>query len=318
MIFRTENRHQLSIVVILAASFMVSDLTAQDGKDKKVAPPETVFLVTKDGVELRAQWFPGKPDKNSVPVILLHDWNGNRKDLYGLAEYLHRERGCSVIVPDLRGHGDSVSIKNSDEVIKRAKFRKNDFLGFVEDIETCKRFLVSKNNYGELNIDLLVVGAVGKLCPFVVDYALRDWTWEPLAGVKQGQDVKAIVMISPERKFKNATMSPAFKIPLISGRNAEPLPIYLTWGKRNSLSEREGKSIYSTLAGSREKVSNKLPADERWKKETLFQILYESNLSGRNLLKEKGDLMSSDVGLFIEKKVAARKDDFRWQDRSRK
>ena len=304
--------------MILTVCFWGSPLSAQERKKSEVADPETVFLVTKDGVEIRAEWFPGKPGKNSVPVILLHDWNGNRKDLYSLANYLHRSRGCSVIVPDLRGHGDSITIKNSEETIKRDKFRKNDFLGFVEDIEACKRFLVSKNNQGELNIDLLVVGAGGKISPFAVEFALRDWTWEPLGGVKQGQDVKAIVMISPEKKFKNASMTPAFKLPLISGKNAEPLPIYLTWGSQNSLSSREGDSIYSTLYGTREKVSKKLSSEERWKKQTLFKITYKSNFSGRNLVKEKGDLMSSDIGLFIEKKVAERKDDFRWQDRSRK
>ncbi|MCH2180363.1 MAG: alpha/beta hydrolase [Mariniblastus sp.] len=318
MIIRTEKRYQLSILLILAALCGAGELNGQESKKTEIADPETVFLVTKDGVELRAEWFPGKPGKNSVPVILLHDWNGSRQDLYGLATYLHRERGCSVLVPDMRGHGDSISLKNSDETIKRDKFRKSDFLGFVEDIETCKRFLVSKNNLGDLNIDLLVIGAVGKMSPFAVDYALRDWTWEPLGGIKQGQDVKAIVMISPERKFKSASMTPAFKIPLISGRNAEPLPIYLTWGSRHSSSSREGNSIYSTLSGSREKVSSKLPVEQRWKKQTLFKILYKSNLTGRNLLKEQGDGMSSDIGLFIEKKVAGRKDDFRWQDRSRK
>ena len=318
MIILLAKRYQLLAAVIMTFWLSTSVLIGQDSKKQDIENPETVVLVTKDNVELRAEWFPGKPGKTTVPVILIHDWAGNRKDLYSMADYLHREKGFSVIVPDLRGHGQSTSRKNSDKEIKAKDFRKNDFIGFLEDIEACKRFLVAKNNLGEVNIDLLVIGAVGKMSPFAVDYTLRDWQWTPLAGVKQGQDVKAIVMISPEKRFKSASMTPAFRIPLISGKNAEPIPMLLTWGKRHALTSREGQSIYSTLIGSRREDAAAIPDDEKWKQLTVIKREYNSKSSGRDLVKEKSKLISGDIGLFIEKKVADRKDEFRWQDRSRK
>lgn len=318
MIITIAKRYQLPVAVIMTVWLSTSVLTGQDSKKTDIENPETVVLLTKDNVELRAEWFPGKPGKTTVPVILIHDWAGNRKDLYALANILHREKGFSVIVPDLRGHGQSTSRKNSDKEIKAKDFRKNDFIGILEDIESCKRFLVSKNNLGEVNIDLLVIGVVGKMSPFAVDYTLRDWQWTPLAGIKQGQDVKAIVMISPEKKFKSASMTPAFKIPLISGKNVEPIPIFLTWGKDHPLTSREGQSIYSTLAGSRREDAANTPLDEKWEKLTVIQREYNSKSSGERLVEEKSKLISGDIGLFIEKKVADRKDEFRWQDRSRK
>ena len=318
MIILLAKRYQLLATVIMTFWLSTTVLVGQESKKKEIENPETVVLVTKDNVELRAEWFPGKPDKTTVPVILIHDWAGNRKDLYALADFLHREKGFSVIVPDLRGHGQSISRKNSDQEIKAKDFRKNDFIGILEDIEACKRFLVAKNNLGEVNIDLLVIGVVGKMSPFAVDYTLRDWQWPPLAGVKQGQDVKAVVMISPEKRFKSASITPAFRIPLISGKNAEPIPMFLTWGKGHSLTSREGQSIYSTLIGSRREDAAAIPDDEKWKQLTVIKREYNSKSSGRDLVKEKSKLISGDIGLFIEKKVADRKDEFRWQDRSRK
>ena len=291
---------------------------AQNSRKKaEIKDPETVVLVTKDQVELRAEWFPGKAEKSTVPIILLHDWDGSREDLLPLANYLHRQKGFAVLVPDLRGHGDSLSVKNRQELIDRDRFRKNDFVGLLEDIESCKRFLISKNDEGELNIDLLTIGAVGKLAPFAVEYSLRDWTWQPLAGVKQRQDMKAIVMISPEKKFKSSSMTPAFRVPLISGKGGDPFPIFLTWGTKNSPSAREGQEIFSTLERSRPTVKDAKTDEEQWQKQTLFRIRYNSDGSGKALMEEKGDKMFGNIGIFIEKKVADRKDEFRWQSRKR-
>ena len=180
MIILLAKRYQLLAAVIMTFWLSTSVLIGQDSKKQDIENPETVVLVTKDNVELRAEWFPGKPGKTTVPVILIHDWAGNRKDLYSMADYLHREKGFSVIVPDLRGHGQSTSRKNSDKEIKAKDFRKNDFIGFLEDIEACKRFLVAKNNLGEVNIDLLVIGAVARcpLSPLTIHCAIgngRRW-----------------------------------------------------------------------------------------------------------------------------------------------
>ena len=51
-------------------------------------------------------------------MILLHGFKGSRKDFTqkdGLAAFLQEKLGCAVIVPDLRGHGDSTRIKVGKE-----------------------------------------------------------------------------------------------------------------------------------------------------------------------------------------------------------
>ena len=68
---------------------------------------EDVTLDTKDGVFLRCTYYPGPEKKTTVPLILLHDWDGNRGELHGLATFLNQTLNHSVIVPDLRGHGVS-------------------------------------------------------------------------------------------------------------------------------------------------------------------------------------------------------------------
>ena len=96
---------------------------------------------------------------------MLHDWDGNRKQFSGLATYL-QSIGHSIIVPDLRGHGESLRVKASDMTLDREKFNRNAIAAMGEDIEACKRFLLKKNNGGELNIEFLTVVAAGQSAPF--------------------------------------------------------------------------------------------------------------------------------------------------------
>ncbi len=89
-----------------------------------------------------------------IPFLLIHDWGGSRADLLPFAEYLQKS-GYAVIVPDLRGHGESTARAGGTAKLDSAKFRKSDMAGVLLDIERCKKYLVQRNNDGELNIDLL-------------------------------------------------------------------------------------------------------------------------------------------------------------------
>lgn len=101
-------------------------------KQSKFPKPEIVELETKDGVKLTCTWFPpegagkpAKPDgkataptaqptsggKTTAPFILLHDWDRSRTDLLNFGRFL-QVAGHAVIVPDLRGHGDSLTVED--------------------------------------------------------------------------------------------------------------------------------------------------------------------------------------------------------------
>ena len=85
----------------------------------------------------------------------------------------------------------------------------------VNDIEACKRFLLRENNEGELNIELLTVVAAGEMGAVIgLNWVAMDWSWPILPGRKQGQDVKALVLLSPGQSFKGVTGAPGANAPV--------------------------------------------------------------------------------------------------------
>ena len=110
----------------------------QDAEEEEIGPPEDVSLTTKDNVLLRGTYYPGIKSKTTVALIMLHDWGGNRKDLKAMADYLHQNNKYSIIVPDLRGHGESVNVSGSDKPLDYKRFNKDDVELMQLDIEECK------------------------------------------------------------------------------------------------------------------------------------------------------------------------------------
>ena len=89
----------LSLIVI--SGFLGQVTEAQDAKKKKELKPEPLSLTTLDGVVLECTWFPSDRGKEAVPVILLHDWEGNRGEVHNLGVALQK-LGYAAIAPDLR------------------------------------------------------------------------------------------------------------------------------------------------------------------------------------------------------------------------
>ena len=144
-----------AVVCLAAATVLASEssLWAQakaqaQAQAKKPADKsfEDVTLDTKDGVILQCTYYPGPEKKTTVPVILLHDWDGSRTDLHTLAIYLQVTLGHAVIVPDLRGHGNSVRLRNSETPIDRDKLNKLGIEAMLLDVEAVKGYLLQRNN----------------------------------------------------------------------------------------------------------------------------------------------------------------------------
>ena len=288
-------------------------------KKKKLPERESVTFVTKDSVELHADYYGGMNEKETVPVLLLHDIGGSRAGLLPLAQHLQKKYGHAVLVPDLRGHGESVRVEGIQKEIDAAKFKRTELESIFEDLEQCKRFLMAKNNVGELNIDLLSVAAVGSTGIQTVRWANRDWSWAPVGGVKQGQDVKAMVLISPVKRFKGMNISGDLKSALISGKGAfPPIPLMMTWGSSNKTAAKDGNSMVDQLKKSRPKVKEKIGDEGWWENETLFKVVRKDSSTGMKFVEKQIKGIQNDIGLFIENKVTAVKDDHRWQNRSPK
>ena len=163
------------------------------------SPPEDVELSTADNVRLKATFFPGTKGKETVPVVLLHPWKGGREDCQPLAAYL-QAKGHAVLVPDLRGHGESTWKANYPQPLRAADVTPAALNAIVHgDMEALKLFLLQRHNHGELNVERLCVVGIEWGGWIAITWTAADWSWPTLGRgeYKQGQDVRGVVLVSP-------------------------------------------------------------------------------------------------------------------------
>ncbi|HEX3727787.1 MAG TPA: hypothetical protein VHV08_16155, partial [Pirellulales bacterium] len=155
-----------------------------------------------------------------------------------------------------------------------------------------KRFLVAKNNDGELNIEKLCVVGVEMGAVVAIDWAAHDWSWPVLNTGKQGQDVKGLVLISPEWSFKGLRINDAIAQPGVRS----DLSVLLIAGKGSSKSLREAKRLYTAL----EKYHPAPPPETMAEKQTLWLRTPNTSLQGTALLNEKSLHVDQMIAKFIE------------------
>ncbi len=287
--------------------------------EEKLPEPEVVSIESMDGVLLKCMWYPGTNEKLTVPVILVHDWGRTRSDMLPLAEHLQKA-GHAVIVPDLRGHGQSTTLNGSDEPLDFEEFKKSQMASIVIDIDTCKRFLMRKNNAGELNIEMLTVVANHVTAIHAVNWTVSDWAWPTLAdGTKQGQDIKSLILISPVKRFKSLSLNGALKAACLSGKGGfRPVTVTMIWGEDDEKIDRDVESIYRLLLKGRVDPTD-IPIDEKWERQTLFRLSLATSETGSELMfGATGEQVETNIAGIIKKTIAEKSEDFQWQDRSSK
>ena len=82
----------------------------------------------------------------------------------------------------------------------------------AQDMEAVRGFLVGKNDDGELNLNKLCLVGVGMGATVAVNWAAQDWSAPPLLVGKQGQDVKALVLVSPQWKYRGIMLQQALRL----------------------------------------------------------------------------------------------------------
>lgn len=308
-----------------------ADVDADAEEEEEIPKPTTETLDTSDGAIIACRWYPSPNSedggKKVVPVIILHGWGGQRTQYDGLATYL-QEKGHAVIVPDLRGHGGStvLSRPNLNVDIEMKVADDGDFeadgrpvpvpmvMDYMvkKDMEAVKAFLMERNNAGELNIELLCVVAVEEMCIVALNWAHQDWSWPQYPNLKQGQDVKALVLISPMKSFKGAHVNDALKNEVVK----DSLSIMIVVGANNSRVFRSVKSLHTTFERGRPPVPT--DREERKKKQDVFLIEKNTTLQGEKLFDPRLNL-DSNIGLFIEWRLVNKSDDPRvaWRERNR-
>ena len=317
MFKRTDLKSQ-PVVFACSLVIMLSLVSAAAGdEDQDLPGPEKQRLKTTDGVVLVCDYYPGSNGKETVPILMVHGWEGVRGEFEKLATTLQRDFGHAVIVPDLRGHGDSVRYRkpNGEEgVIDPKRMNPRALLDgmYQFDLERVKKFLVRKNNEEELNIDLLcIVGAqMGAIVG--MNWAVLDWSWPALTGIKQGQDVKAFVLVSPIQTFKGIKMQPALMHP-----NVRKLSTMILVGNK----DRKGLKQARQLNSSMKRFHLPVPGDSEEKTGTksLFLVDFRTSLKGTKLLDapvSKKKFGPHDwIASFIQLRLQNKQDEYPWRER---
>ena len=84
---------------------------------------ESVDLVSRDGIPLRAWWVPRRPAPSGV-VVVLHGMDGmDASSLLGHAKFLH-DAGYAAFVLDMRAHGRSGGTRVGLSVLEPTRRRR--------------------------------------------------------------------------------------------------------------------------------------------------------------------------------------------------
>lgn len=282
---------------------------AKAQRASQLPKPQTVRILTKDGVVLVATYYRSTQGKDAVPVLMIHNLRGSRADFHPLALYL-QQQGFAVLVPDLRGHGESRRTRFSDRPVNVEDFSRRQYRAFLIDIESCKRYLITRNNLGELNIDkLCLVGAeFGAVLSML--WAHQDWQWPPLATGKQGQDVKALVLLSPKRRMHGMDSNRVLTQPVL--RNI--LAVYILAGGQSAEYRKEAEKIYDMIYKYRKKLLERNPSTP------LVKMLLVRNVrfQGTNLILQLKPAMRKQLAARIAEflHVQVRQKAIPWQKRS--
>lgn len=118
-----------------------------------------VTITTSDRLELKADYWAQDEDERAPAALLIHDAGADRKSLTDLAERLHRS-GFAVLVPDLRGHGESIA-KPEDAFAKledeEAQAKLWAFA--TRDIDAAARWMRAQKSIHAANLNIVGVGA---------------------------------------------------------------------------------------------------------------------------------------------------------------
>jgi hypothetical protein len=268
-----------------------------------------VELTTKDGFPLQATWYEGDRGTGAGAILMLHDLGRTRRDFEALATFFANNGHC-VLVPDLRGHGDS-ALDAAGQKYAPKKYGQPESLAIQTDIEACKKFLVQKNDAEICNIELMVIVTCGATSIPTLSWCVVDWSYLP-AVVKQGQDVKAVVMLGPVRSHQSWQINPLVKTPLLSGSgHPQPLELMLISGEKSG-SFRDTKSLYSSWSASRGRKDE----EDNWEKHNIYLLTTESAHDGIASVMRHPDLVPDAIFDFFENRVFNRAEEYGHKSRS--
>jgi len=148
-----------------------------------VLSAEQVKITTEDKLVLVADLYrPPKAEGIAPAALLVHDAGGSRADMAELAERLAKQ-GFAVLVPDLRGHGQSVGPQAKAWKDMSAEEQQKFWAFATRDLSAAANFLRKDEHIHASNLSLLGYLAGSTL---VARHALRD------------ENVRCVVLLGPK------------------------------------------------------------------------------------------------------------------------
>lgn len=230
---------------------------SQDGGDTEAPPAaQELTLKTSDGIDLAVQYFAVAGEaKPAATVLLIHDLGGSSDALAPLAVEI-QQAGCAVVVPDLRGHGQSSIAAyakaapdgNQSKLLKLPDFKQMAITGggrvrgqsdLRGDIETVRQWLKKQSDAGVLDLDKLVIVGAGLGGAVAASWTAGDAAWPMIASGRQGGDVKALVLVDPTFITKGFSIGPALAAEPVKSK----IPVLIMGGSGS----RDGQKIFEQL-----------------------------------------------------------------------
>jgi len=292
---------------------------------------EERLLSTEDGQNLHITYYKSTMEKDAAVVVLLHMKDGNRfvwqAEPGGFARRLQAD-GFAVITVDLRFHGENkggpaAAAGNANQGgAGKKKGKKNqglnlklgDYDAMVEaDMEAVKKFVHEEHQAGRLNMAKMGIVGPEMGASIAVAYTILDWNKEPYDDAQpgfqtpRGQDVKALVLISPEEKYQGIQM--AKLLPAI--KENKQIAVMICSGS-DQKEEAQAKKIFTMInppvVGNKEK--------DTLNSERMYLKVYTPKLAGTDLLNLKEVQIEDYMAGFFDKHL--KKLDIPWRDRKSK
>lgn len=304
-----------TVLGLVAWMAVGASLASAQRRSSRAPAPEELKLTTKDGVKLAATYYPSNQGREAVPIVMLHDFKESRTVFNGLAAALQSpaEGGRdsrAVITVDLRGHGEStVQVLGNGRTrdLEAARLKPGDFEAmYRQDMEAVRRFLVEENDAGQLNLNSLCLVGSGMGANVATYWAAVDWSAPQLATLKQGQDVKALILVSPEWSFRGLPLLRPLKQP---GVRSE-VSFFILYGDQAPLAKKDAKNIHKNLV----KYHPEPPRDKIKELKDLFMYNLPTKLQGTTLLTSRDFGMLPTLDAFIDARLSQKH--FEWVSRA--
>jgi hypothetical protein len=163
------------------------------------------------------------------------------------------------------------------------------------DMEAVRSFLVEENDAGKLNLNSLGLVGSGMGANVAMIWAAKDWAAPPLPVRKQGQDVKALVLLSPRWNFNGLMLREALRFPPIQ----RDVSVLLAYGANDKAITEDCQDIIKILS----KHHPEPPADRVEQLKDFFIYAPETNLQGTKLLTSDAFGIGQKIFNFLEARL---------------